>query len=127
MKRRHFFGIGMIALFIAFSIGTFSSSLTPYVSFAQAKSLHNNIQIRGMLVPDSITYIEKGKVLTFKLRDDSGEQVGVLYHGIRPDGFAQASSVVAIGTYQDGQFHATKILVKCPSKYQGVQGSVSKL
>ena len=119
-------GMSIMIFFIVFSIDVFKSSLTPYVSFAEAKTLHNSsIQIRGVILSDSIH--EKGKTITFSLCDDNEEQVGVVYHGVRPDGFDKASSIVAIGKYQDGQFNAEKILVKCPSKYQGLQGGSSKL
>ena len=42
----------------------------------------------------------------------------VVYHGVIPGNFDQATSIVAIGRYQDGVFAAEQLLVKCPSKYQ---------
>ena len=32
-----------------------------------------------------------------------------------------AISIVAIGSYRDGHIEAEKLLVKCPSKYQGAE------
>jgi len=42
----------------------------------------------------------------------------VVYHGVIPGNFDQATMVVAIGRYQEGRFLAEQLLVKCPSKYQ---------
>jgi cytochrome c-type biogenesis protein CcmE len=43
----------------------------------------------------------------------------VVYRGIKPANFRDALSIVAIGRYESGALHAEKLLVKCPSKYQG--------
>ena len=56
--------------------------------------------------------------LAFNLKDDKGEVMPVVYHGVIPGNFDQATMVVAIGRYQDGRFQAEELLVKCPSKYQ---------
>jgi cytochrome c-type biogenesis protein CcmE len=45
----------------------------------------------------------------------------VTYRGTRPANFKDAISIVAIGRYQDGRIDAEKLLVKCPSKYQGAE------
>ena len=45
----------------------------------------------------------------------------VAYRGVRPGNFKDAISIVAIGPYRDGHIEAEKLLVKCPSKYQGAE------
>lgn len=119
MKRRHLLGIAVIIVFIAYSAITFSSSLTPYVTFAQAKAAKGSVQVRGVLVNDKIALSADGKKVQFVLRDEAGEEATVIYNGVKPDGLEQASSIVAVGRYSDGHFQAEKLLVKCPSKYQG--------
>ena len=119
LKRRHIFAIGIIAAFIIFSVMMFRDSLTPYVTFAQAKNTSGNVQVRGVLASEKISLIDNGKMVQFALRDEVGETVTVLYRGTKPDGMEQATSIVAIGRYQNNQFVAEKLLVKCPSKYQG--------
>lgn len=119
MKRRHFIGIGIIILFAVFSVVTFRSSLTPYVTFAQAKGMPGDVQVRGIVVPSSIMQGDGVRKVKFLLRDESGEEVTVVYSGTKPDGLEQATSVVAVGKYSEGQFVTQKLLVKCPSKYQG--------
>lgn len=119
MKKRHLIGGILIFAFAAYSMLTFSSALTPYVSFAQAKTARNTVQVQGVLVPENITATDNGRTLKFLLRDEAGEELAVVYSGTKPDGFEQATSVVAIGKYRDSQFQAGKLLIKCPSKYRG--------
>lgn len=126
MKQRHMIGIATIVAFIVFSAVTFQSSLTPYVSFAQAKSMSGNVQVRGVLANPQITTAEQGRLVQFVLRDETGEEVAVSYRGTKPDNMEEATSIVAVGKYQQGQFVAEKLLVKCPSKYQSAPGSVKK-
>ena len=45
----------------------------------------------------------------------------ILYNGVKPGNFEQATEIVAIGQYQNGGFEADQLLVKCPSKYQGLE------
>jgi cytochrome c-type biogenesis protein CcmE len=33
---------------------------------------------------------------------------------------------VAVGSYREGAFHADQLLVKCPSKYQGLDEDPSR-
>jgi len=126
MKKRHGIGIAIIAIFIIFSAVSFKSSLTPYVTFAQAKTMTGSVQVRGVLGAEQIVVTEDGQGVKFKLRDEKGQEALVIYKGTKPDGIEEATSIVAIGKYHNDQFVAEKLLVKCPSKYQPAQGSVNK-
>ncbi|HEY3426137.1 MAG TPA: cytochrome c maturation protein CcmE [Negativicutes bacterium] len=121
MKRRQLITLSIIAIFIIFSVISFQNSLTPYVSFAQAKTMKGSVQVRGVLGPNAITQNDNGNGIQFMLRDENGEAAMVVYQGSRPEGMEQAASLVAIGKYGDGRFSAEKLLVKCPSKYQGIK------
>jgi cytochrome c-type biogenesis protein CcmE len=117
MNRQRIVCLMLILAFLGYSLWTYKSSLTPYVTFAQAKSTAGTVQVKGVLADQRVAE-EKG-TLGFTLRDEAGEVVPVVYKGSKPEGFEQATSVVAIGKYRSGQFVAEKLLVKCPSKYQG--------
>jgi len=39
----------------------------------------------------------------------------------RKSWLSSATKVVAVGGMKDGAFHATKLLIKCPSKYESTQ------
>jgi cytochrome c-type biogenesis protein CcmE len=114
-------GVAAIAAFVAFGAGAFKSNLTPYVSFAQARSTHDAVQVAGKLVQGSDHYDEATQSLDFVITDEHGDTLPVSYKGIKPGNFNEAIQVVAIGRVKDGKLLAEKLLVKCPSKYQGLE------
>jgi cytochrome c-type biogenesis protein CcmE len=120
MKKRHVIAGCIIVAFAIFSVIIFRNALTPYVTFAQAKKMQANVQVRGTLAAsEPISSVDGGKMIRFILQDEAGEAVPVLYKGVKPDGMEHATSIVAIGQYERDLFIAEKLLVKCPSKYQG--------
>jgi cytochrome c-type biogenesis protein CcmE len=124
MKRARLYLIGTVLLvaFAGFSLSSFRQTLTPYVSYDQARSVERPVQIAGALEKGSNSYDATSSSLLFTLRDPKSQEVlRVRYHGLRPANFEDALSIVAIGTYDTGsdEFRAEKLLVKCPSKYQG--------
>jgi cytochrome c-type biogenesis protein CcmE len=108
-QRRLWYAIGgvLVVAFLAYGATSFKTNLTPYVSFEEAMRSGAKVQVAGGLVPGSTQYGE-GRTLT------------VLYQGTKPGNFEEATQVVAIGSYRGGAFHADQLLVKCPSKYQGI-------
>jgi cytochrome c-type biogenesis protein CcmE len=102
-------GIGMIS---------FKKTVTPYISFAEARRASGLVQVNGVLADKQYVLKPEEQYLSFRLRDAQGEVLPVEYRGVIPGNFDQATSVVAIGRYQDGKFAAEQLLVKCPSKYQ---------
>ena len=65
--------------------------------------------------------MEASEQLRFGLVDENGKVMPVLYKGVKPGNFEEATEIVAVGSYHDGAFHADQLLVKCPSKYQGIE------
>ena len=122
-QRRLWYTVGgvMIVAFLAYGATSFKSNLTPYVSFEEAQKSARKVQVAGGLVPDSTSYIEDKEVLQFGLVEEGGEIMTILYEGIKPGNFEEATQIVAIGKFTDGAFHANQLLVKCPSKYQGLK------
>lgn len=123
MKRNFYiFALLGLIIFSTLSFFAFKRSLTPYVSFLEAKRNNNIVQIAGNLEKTSITYSEENSILQFKLKEKDGtEIISVLYKGPKPLNFEDAISVVAIGSYDGKNFIAKQLLVKCPSKYQGTK------
>lgn len=112
-------GILAVTVFAVFGLIMFRQTLTPYVSFRDARS-GSTVQVAGTLVKDSIRYLEQSHTLIFHLKEKDGTDImQVSYTGSRPNNFEEATSIVAIGFYAEGTFKAEKLLVKCPSKYQG--------
>jgi cytochrome c-type biogenesis protein CcmE len=114
-------GVAAIIGFVAFGAGAFKSNLTPYVSFQQARATSDAVQVAGKLVPGSDRFEAANSRLVFTLTDDKGDTMKVAYKGLKPGNFHEATQVVAIGRFHGGMLEAEKLLVKCPSKYQGVE------
>ncbi|HNZ97375.1 MAG TPA: cytochrome c maturation protein CcmE, partial [Thermoanaerobaculia bacterium] len=82
------------------------------------------VQVAGGLAKASSRYDEATSSLLFTLVDPATQQtLRVRYHGVKPANFEDAISIVAIGSYDRAadEFAAGKLLVKCPSKYQGAE------
>ena len=120
MKAKYIFGIVIIVAFIIWAGISFDKTLTPYVSIAEAKSRATVVQVKGQRADDG-TFDTDKNLFTFRLVDDQGEQITVVYDGAKPGNFEQASEVVCVGKYENGSFKAKEILVKCPSKYMEEQ------
>jgi cytochrome c-type biogenesis protein CcmE len=128
-KQKLYYVLGAVLLlgFAGFSLAAFRTSLTPYVSFAEATrpgSGSRVVQIAGGLEKDTSSYDEASSALRFTLVDPATQaKIPVRYEGVRPANFEDAISIVAIGRYDaaSSSFEASKLLVKCPSKYQGAE------
>jgi len=111
--------IVLLAVAAVFGAGSFKKSMTPYVSFKEAKNASGMVQVNGVLADKNYVLKKDEQYLSFHLKDSRGEVMPVVYRGVVPGNFDQATSIVAIGRYDhDEQFHADQLLVKCPSKYQ---------
>ena len=124
MKRKLLYalGTGLLLAFAGFAFTSFQQQLTPYVGFREAQSMDRTLQVAGALVKNSSSY-EDGTLLFTIQEPQTGETMRVAYRGVKPGNFEDAVSVVAIGRYDAGQrlMAADKLLVKCPSKYQGAE------
>ena len=122
--RLYLVGGAVLLAFAGFSLTSFRQSLTPYVDYGQARTANRMVQVAGALAKGSSSYESARGSLVFTLRDPkSRETLRVRYQGVKPANFEDAISIVAIGHYEAGvqEFRAAKLLVKCPSKYQGAE------
>jgi len=51
------------------------------------------------------------------MKDNKGEERKVVFTGTKPEDFERSEQLVLTGTMVGQEFHASKILMKCPSKY----------
>ena len=63
---------------------------------------------------------------SFYMKDDANRVAKVVLDGAKPNNFELATSVVAKGKFVNGEFHASEVLTKCPSKYEGTSETVKK-
>lgn len=123
-KRIYLLGGVLLVAFAGFAMSSFQESLTPYVSYRQARAADRTVQVAGGLEKGSSAYDLGDESLRFTLREDgSGETLRIRYSGLKPANFEDAISIVAIGRWDAAseEFAAEKLLVKCPSKYQGAE------
>lgn len=110
--------LGLVAVATIIGVSSFKKTVTPYISFAEARRASGLVQVNGVLADKTYVLKQEEQFLSFRLRDEQGEVMPVEYRGVIPGNFDQATSIVAIGRYHDGHFEAEQLLVKCPSKYQ---------
>jgi len=125
-QRRIWYAVGgvLVVAFLAYGTTSFKSNLTPYVSFDEASATAGKVQVAGGLVENSTKYVDAEEELQFAMVDDDGNTMHVHYKGVKPGNFEEAIQIVAIGSYESGVFEAEQLLVKCPSKYQGLEDDV---
>jgi cytochrome c-type biogenesis protein CcmE len=128
MKKTHI----IILIVIAGAVGilvTTAGEASSYVSFNEAYALASNgndknIHVVGQLKKDmngNVIGIEEGAdrvSFSFIMIDDNGKEQTVTYDEPMPADFTKSEKVVVIGSYAGENFKASKILLKCPSKYQ---------
>jgi len=119
MKKGYIVAAVLALGFLVLGVTAFRTTLTPYVSFDVARKTAGSVQVMGSLEKGSERYDSAVQQLAFTIVDDHGRSLPVLYRGIKPANFQDALSIVAIGKYEQGSLRAEKLLVKCPSKYQG--------
>lgn len=118
---RKIFLIVLLVGFVGYAGFNLTESVTPYVSIAEARATSNGVQVKGLL-DKNFQPVQSGNEFNFSLQDETtGETMRVRFDGMKPDQFDEAYHIVAVGKYEaaDETFHAKKLLIKCPSKYEG--------
>jgi len=112
---------------LVFGAISFVETNVEYTDFQTAMSSSKKVQVKGEWIQEKESTFDATKVqFTFYLKDDNDQEVKVVYDGAKPNNFEIADAIVVKGRYQDGYFHASDILTKCPSKYEGTSESVKK-
>lgn len=128
MKTKYIAAIIIIAISIVI-ITSMAGDASTYVSFGEAKELSEkgfkkSIHVVGELPKtpggEIVGIVESPDKLSFKFQliDENGFQQQVFHANPIPTDFTKSEQVVIIGSYNDENFIAEKILLKCPSKYQ---------
>jgi cytochrome c-type biogenesis protein CcmE len=110
--------VALLLVAVGVGVTSFKKSMTPYISFDEARHASGLVQVNGKLADKNYVLKRDEQFLEFKLRDAKDEVMPVVYRGVIPGNFDQAVSIVAIGRYAGDHFEAENLLVKCPSKYQ---------
>ena len=120
MKKSYIIGIILVAVAFAVIISTVSSSST-YADFKTAAEHEGKVfHVVGKLNKEkSFEYNPEvnANLFGFYLVDITGEEKKVLYNGTKPQDFEKSEQIVIVGKMSGDEFHASEILMKCPSKY----------
>ena len=113
--------IVLLLSFVAYAGMNLAESVTPYVTIAEARASSNSVQVKGLLDKNFVPQQTCDEFIFSLIDEATGENMRVKFDGIKPDQFDEAYHVVAVGKYDaaDESFHAKKLLIKCPSKYEG--------
>jgi cytochrome c-type biogenesis protein CcmE len=119
MKKRAILGLVVIAVAIAVIISIYSST-SSYGSFADAKQSESTLRVVGVLDKQKELYYDAAKdanYFSFYVKDKKGQECKVIFRGTEPQDFQKSEQIVLTGQMKGTEFHASEILMKCPSKY----------
>jgi cytochrome c-type biogenesis protein CcmE len=121
MKRSHIIAIVIIAVAIAALVGSLYDSST-YANLAQAQAdPGKEYHVVGVLDRSEEVVYEpslNASLTSFTMVDLEGNKCKVHLNKAKPQDFERSERLVLIGrATEDGEFHAEKMLMKCPSKY----------
>ncbi|MGE5682377.1 MAG: cytochrome c maturation protein CcmE [Bacillota bacterium] len=121
MKNKYIFGGGIIVVFLGLMIYLFTQTNVQYeANFATIQAKSKTFKATGTWVREKNYEVDQvNKTFSFYMKDAGGREMKVVFAGNMPNNFEAAQSVVVTGKYKDGYFHATDVLTKCPSKYEG--------
>lgn len=130
MKKTHILAIIVIALAIGAIMTTVSDSST-YSNFSEAiENPGKEYHVVGQLNKDAeMTYDPEvnANLFAFSMIDNNGDEQRVHFAGSKPQDFERSEQIVLVGKYENDTFQASKILMKCPSKYnEGQEGEMQE-
>ena len=128
MKIKFIVAAVVVAGFMVLGAYSFLQSNVEYTDVAGAIAKHKKVQLKGSWDRSKESfYNPQTSQFTFYLVDDNGKECRVVLEGAAPNNFELATSVVAKGRYVDeGYFHASEVLTKCPSKYEAQPSELNK-
>ncbi len=119
MKKSSILGLVTIAVAIAVIISLYSKT-SSYGSFSDAKKTAAELRVVGHLDKQKELYYDAAKdanYFSFYVKDKQGEECKVVFPGTKPQDFERSEQIVLTGQMVGNEFHASDILMKCPSKY----------
>ena len=128
MKKSSIIGIIIIAIAIGVIVSTYADSST-YGSFDEAQVTQTELHVVGQLNKEKELYYnpqQDANYFAFYMKDNAGKECKVVFNGSKPQDFEKSEQIVLTGKMVGDEFHASKILMKCPSKYTKDQVEVKE-
>jgi cytochrome c-type biogenesis protein CcmE len=120
MKKTYILGIALIGIAIAAIVSMYGDAST-YENFEVAmENPGREFHVVGVLNREKEKFYnpqEDPNYFTFFMVDEKGKESKVVYHNPEPADFDRSEKIVIVGKMDGDHFEASKILLKCPSKY----------
>ncbi len=113
--------MGILVIFFVLALGysTISSYLIGYKTVTQVAGGNSSgmIWVNGTILKGTFESVEPGEY-AFELTDGTST-INVSFNGDLPSSLGQDAEVVIYGTFRDRTFRASRLISKCPTKYEG--------
>jgi len=119
MRKSAIVGLITIAICVGFLV-SLNADTNSYSTFTEAAKDPKEFHVMGYWEKGKGTYYDAKKDanhFAFYMKDQKGSVNKVVYNGTKPQDFERSEKLVLIGKMKDDTFYASKILMKCPSKY----------
>jgi len=119
MKKSAIIGLITIAICVCFLV-SLNADTSNYSTFSEAAKDSREFHVMGHWAKEKGMYYDALKDpnhFSFYMKDEKNEIKKVIYSGTKPQDFERSEKLVLIGKMSKGTFYASKILMKCPSKY----------
>jgi cytochrome c-type biogenesis protein CcmE len=119
MKKSSILGIIIIAIAIAMIIVIYTDSST-YSTFTEAKKSESELYVVGVLNKEKELHYDPtvdANHFSFYMYDNDSTECKVVFRGSKPMDIERSEQIVLTGKMVGDEFRASKILMKCPSKY----------
>ena len=130
MKKSHIIALVLIAVAIAAILSTLSDAST-YASFTEAGAKPDKVfHVVGRLNKDKPQEYDPhtdANRFTFFLTDNQGKEAQVILAKSKPQDFEKSEQIVVIGKMDGQTFHASDVLMKCPSKYNNPKDDMHRM
>lgn len=128
MRKSAIIGLITIAICIGFLV-SLNADTDSYSDFSEATSSQREEHVMGHWEKSKGTYYDAVKDpnhFAFYMKDEKGNVKKVVLNGTKPQDFERSEKLVLIGQMENNTFYASKILMKCPSKYNNNMVEVNK-
>lgn len=124
MKLKSLILLGAVAIVVGLMLVYSLDDLSQFTDFRTARETSGEVHILGEWVQRET--VEAGEDhFRFYMRDSNQTVQLVHYNDPKPTNLDQAERVYVIGQYEGEVFHAKKIFMKCPSKYEDNPESIA--
>ncbi len=118
-NRKALVTITAATLAMGFVVMAFVANASPYGTVSDAKAGgRDRLHVAGDVIDGSVKRDLANNRLLLTIVDKAGDKMDVFHTGEMPSNLAEVKQVVVVGKLEDGKFHSTEMLVKCPSRYE---------